>query len=532
MGIHSPAYRDLNLSFVNYKSTPYHLTGIFNRFYCDEANDGPDREPLGMGETFSGAIAYLGTYLHRKGFSYDYINCLQDEEEQLVQKLERENIRLIAVTTTLYVSPVPIIEIIRFIRKHNRTAKIVVGGPFVATQVRSQEHSVLEYLFQSMDADYYVYSAQGEAALVKLLETLKNNGPLDEVPNLYYKTKDGYCVTRIIREDNPLSENMVNWELFSSRVERHVGVRTSISCPFSCAFCSFPGHAGKHQAVSVDELEQELNALNRIPSVKSVNFIDDTFNIPVKRFKEILRMMIRNNYRFGWNAHFRCQFADEETVLLMKESKCEGVFLGLESGNNAILQNMNKKATVEKFLEGIALLKKHDILTFASFIVGFPGETPDTVQDSIRLIEQSRIDYYRAQLWYCDTLTPIWQEREKYNLSGAHFEWRHDTMDSRTASDLVDHMFLTVENSTWVPQYGFDLDHLFQMVHRGFTLEQVRKILDLFNRGVREKLVHRSPGKEVNPAVVNEMKTIIQGSETAGPVNLDQQSQYNVEFNF
>jgi radical SAM superfamily enzyme YgiQ (UPF0313 family) len=72
-------------------------------------------------------------------------------------------------------------------------------------------------------------------------------------------------------------------------------------------------------------------------------------------------MMIKNKYEFKWNSFFRCQFADREVVELMKESGCEGVFMGIESGSDKILENMNKASRIEKYYEGIALLKEYDI---------------------------------------------------------------------------------------------------------------------------------------------------------------------------
>ncbi len=61
----------------------------------------------------------------------------------------------------------------------------------------------------------------------------------------------------------------------------------------------------------------------------------------------------------------------------MAQSGCKGVFLGIESGSPHILKLMIKAATIEKYADGMKLLREHDILTFGSFIVGFPGETSD-----------------------------------------------------------------------------------------------------------------------------------------------------------
>src|SRR5690606_32386931 len=100
---------------------------------------------------------------------------------------------------------------------------------------------------------------------------------------------------------------------------------------------------------------------------------------------------------------------------------------------------MNKMANVEDYKRGIALLKKYDIATYASFIIGFPGETEDTIKDTIDFIETAQPDFFRAQLWYYDTMTPIHKEAQKYGLFNSQFEWSHNTMNSGEAAEWVDH---------------------------------------------------------------------------------------------
>lgn len=486
----SGAYRDLNMNFVCYNNRPYYASEVFNLF-C--RGDGPPDKripPLDMLDTFSATIACLGTFLNKHGLTFDYIHSFQAEKDRLAKLLAQENIVTIAITTTLYVSFFPVLEIIEFIRKYNRTARIVVGGPFVSTGIRTQDAPGLDYLFGLMGADFYVNSSQGEATLVKLIHRLKNQLPVEQVNNIYYKTPAGYVSTPVAREDNRLSENMVNWNLFAHRLGEHAAVRTSISCPFSCAFCGFPQHAGEYQTADTKKIEEELNQLEKIRTLKSIHFIDDTFNIPVKRFKEILRMIIKNNYSFKWHSYFRCQYADEEMVKMMKDSGCEGVFLGIESGSKKILNNMNKKVKPGEYLKGIELLNRHNIIAYGNFIIGFPGETAETVEQTEGFIEKSGLDFFHAQAWYCEPITPIWQERDKYKIKGESFQWSHATMDSTIASDLVEGIFLRSKKSLWVPQYNFSLDNIFHLVHRGICMERIRNFLAAFNQGIKEKLLH------------------------------------------
>src|SRR5262249_6019856 len=155
-----------------------------------------------------------------------------------------------------------------------------------------------------------------------------------------------YKATPISVESNSLEDNFVDYALFPRQeLGEFISTRTAKSCPFSCAFCAFPERAGKYTYQSVEQVERELNAIEALGTVTTVTFIDDTFNVPKGRFKEILRMMIRNKYSFKWNSTYRCDHGDEDLIELMGRAKCEGVFLGVESGSNKILKIMNKAAT-------------------------------------------------------------------------------------------------------------------------------------------------------------------------------------------
>ena len=97
-------------------------------------------------------------------------------------------------------------------------------------------------------------------------------------------------------------------------------------------------------------VEKELQQIQERSNVRNLVFIDDTFNVPADRFKEILRMMIRNQFTFRWYSYLRCNIMDEELCDLMARSNCGGVFLGIESGDPDVLKIMKKVATPEQYL--------------------------------------------------------------------------------------------------------------------------------------------------------------------------------------
>lgn len=504
MGTDATSYRDLELSFVHNNGKAQTFSDIFNMYYKNSNSDNKNKK-LSLGNLFSPTIAYLGSFLSKRGFSYDYVNSFQDDKDKLIDMLQSSEYEAIIIPTTLYISPMPLIEIISCIKEYNETAKIIVGGPFISTQIKLIDcDETLQYFFEAVGADFYVDSSQGEAALVKVLEAIKNGKSYEGIDNIYYRKDDEFVKNETSIENNSLSQNMVDWTLFEKDINNSLAIRTSISCPFSCKFCGFPQHAGKYQCVDINTVEKELNAVEKIGKVTSLNFIDDTLNVPPDRFKEMLHMMIKNKYKFRWNSHYRCQFADEETVALMKESGCEGVFLGVESGDPGILKNMNKAATIDKYRTGIELLKKYGIVTYASFIIGFPGENDNSVQNTINFINEIQPDFFRTQLWYCDTITPIWKEKDIYKIEGSQFQWSHMNMDAEYACDCIDKIFLNVDSSVWIPQYNFEFNGIFSLIHKGFSIEEIKRILRIFNEGIRDRLSGTS--KEMRKDLVDEFK--------------------------
>ncbi|MCP5106701.1 MAG: radical SAM protein, partial [bacterium] len=172
-------------------------------------------------------------------------------------------------------------------------------------------------------------------------EQLRGSGNLGSVPNLLYMDSDSSLKkTEREPENNNLDDNVIKWDSFDKDLTAPITyLRTARSCPFSCSFCNYPTMAGAHVLSSIENMEKELRLLKDLGTTDVV-FIDDTFNVPLPRFKRLLRMMIKNNFDFKWVSFLRCANVDEEGVELMAESGCIGSFLGIESGDARILKNM------------------------------------------------------------------------------------------------------------------------------------------------------------------------------------------------
>ncbi|HEY6802403.1 MAG TPA: PhpK family radical SAM P-methyltransferase [Pyrinomonadaceae bacterium] len=477
-GEETEAYRDLKFSFVSLADRKLDYMGLLNHTLAQakyNSNTLSPAETLKSGDIPNLAAVYLTNYLRNRGLRAKYINLFQYEKEQLIEYLKQKPV-CVAITTTFYVVNLPVNEMVEFIREHAPEVKIVVGGPLIANHARIAKEE-LKAALDDIGADLYVIEGQGELTLLQIVECLNNGGDLSQVPNVIYSDAGQLKRTKVIAENNSLDENFVNWLAFPD-VDLGVTLqtRTARSCAFKCSFCNYPGRAGALTLTSLDIIEKELDGMLAL-GVENVVFIDDTFNVPFPRFKEICRLMIKKKYPFNWFSYFRCSNSDEEAIDLMAESGCKGVFLGIESGSPTILVNMNKAATIEKYYRGVEMLRQRNIMTFGSFIIGFPGETEETVQESINFIRDAKPDYYRAQMWYCEPGTPIQNQREEYQISGEGFVWSHSTMESLEAMDHIDRMFLTIDESIWLPQWSFDFWTIPYLIGRGISLDHFKSFM-------------------------------------------------------
>ena len=429
-------------------------------------------------------VAYLVSYLRRQGLVAEPVNCFNASKAELARLL-REGTTTVAVTTTYYVDDEPIREVVDFVRRLQPDVQIIVGGPRVLSLCQHPDRRIQDLVFGSLGADVYIESSQGEATLAAVVRALAENEParLRHIPNLIFQG-GGAALTRTPRvlENNDLEANAVDWSGFlPAQFLPTTYMRTARSCPFCCEFCNYPAMAGKHTYVGVETIEREMQFLAE-QGLEYLIVVDDTFNVPLPRFKEICRMMIRNRFKFRWVSFFRCSNSDDEAFDLMRESGCLGVYLGIESGDPEVLQKMRKFADTKRYHEGIRKLHERGILTLASMIVGFPGETDRSVRESIDFLNSAAPTFYNAQVYFHDVKAPIEGRREEYAIRGQAYSWSHATADWKQAVAWKEQLIREVTTSIQLPLYGFSIWSLPYLIQNGLQLDQILQFCRFANR--------------------------------------------------
>ncbi len=166
-------------------------------------------------------------------------------------------------------------------------------------------------------------------------------------------------------------------------------VVTSLGCPYHCGFCTAGAYGYKVR--DVDNVLEELKALARL-GVREILFQDPTFTIATKRVVAICRGMIEAGLDLTWSCNADLHALDEDKMAWMKKAGCHTVSVGIESGDEAMLEKYSKMITVEEVRAKVARLNDHKIKVLGYFILGLPGETRESAERTIALARSLKLD--------------------------------------------------------------------------------------------------------------------------------------------
>lgn len=217
---------------------------------------------------------------------------------------------------------------------------------------------------------------------------------LEELPGVSFR-KNGHVVNN---PEGPAIENLDELPWVTNTYKRDLDITrytvpfllhpylsfyTSRGCPAMCTFCLWPQtHSGHRWRLrSTDDVANEArHALEQFPNIKEIFFDDDTFNYRKERTIELCKKL--KPLKFTWSCTSRVT-TDYETLRAMKEAGCRLLIVGYESGDQQILKNIKKGATVDMAERFTANCKKLGLVIHGDYIIGLPGETPQTIRKTI-----------------------------------------------------------------------------------------------------------------------------------------------------
>jgi hopanoid biosynthesis associated radical SAM protein HpnJ len=196
----------------------------------------------------------------------------------------------------------------------------------------------------------------------------------------------------------------------------YVSFYTARGCPAQCTFCLWPqthsGHRWRLRS-SQDVVNEVRYVLENFPGLKEIFFDDDTFNYRKARTLEICKGL--KDLNFTWSCTSRVT-TDHDTLKAMKEAGCRLMIVGYETGDEQILKNMKKGATIDMAQRFTANAKKLGLTIHGDFIVGMPGETRDTIRKTIDFAKRLDVDTLQVSIAHAYPGTEFYQYAKENSL--------------------------------------------------------------------------------------------------------------------
>jgi anaerobic magnesium-protoporphyrin IX monomethyl ester cyclase len=355
----------------------------------------PQRADLSWCPNLPITLAYLAAVLEEGGHQVTVIDCpaLGIDHKEFKTKIGESKPDAVGITTLT-----PMIEsalmAAHSAKEANPETPIILGGPHATFMDK-------EILNENPDVDIIV-RGEGEQTLLELANTIPktNTKHLHKIKGITFR-KNG----QIIRTPNrPLIQNLdelprpayehlplKKYQLFGKSI---MPIMTTRGCPFQCAFCVSSRMGGRNfRARSPKSVADELEWLKDRHGADSFTFYDDAFTFDTERTLKICEEIKKRKIGLPWDCQTRVDRISEEILIRIREAGCQLISFGIESGSQKILDAIGKKTTIEQNEKAIILAKKAGISVSLNIILGYPGETEETLQQTMNFIKKTKPDY-------------------------------------------------------------------------------------------------------------------------------------------
>lgn len=301
--------------------------------------------------------------------------------------------KIVGITTSIVSMPC-VFNIAKIIKKVDSNVRVVLGGPAATT--------IPDYILGNEHVDYLVYG-EGEETMADLTEhILSNNTALEalkRVKGIIFKHGGEIIKTpsrSLIQDLNelPFPDRESMFDLDENKQIRKVylngDILTSRGCPYLCKFCACYTIWGTRtpRIRSVENIMQELEHIVRTYGQKSFIFWDDLFTANKKRVVEFCEELLKRDLNIKWVCLARLNNLDREMIDIMKKAGCIQIQVGIESGSERILEFIGKNLAISVINEKTQIMNDAAINWLAFFIIGFPTETKEEIEQTLNYIKK------------------------------------------------------------------------------------------------------------------------------------------------
>jgi anaerobic magnesium-protoporphyrin IX monomethyl ester cyclase len=313
--------------------------------------------------------------------------------EQLRQEIAARNPQIIGISGPFTCQIENSIKVSNLAKEVNPNILTVMGGPHVTLVPR-------EFLEEAKNVDVAVVG-EGEYAMLEVAQAFEGKKQFTEILGIAYRQAGKVTVNQsrslienlddlpypaydLVDMDQYLNPQKIGYRSFQNRA---ISMITSRGCPFNCCFCAVHLHMGqKFRAHSAEYVLNHIQYVFDKFKVQNIFFEDDNLTLDVKRFEAICDGIIERNIKIGWETPngVRADCLNLELLKKMKQSGASSIFVGVESGDQQILDKVIcKSLDLNRVVEFAKNAQQIGLKTGAFYIIGFPGETKENMQRTV-----------------------------------------------------------------------------------------------------------------------------------------------------
>lgn len=363
-------------------------------------------------------LAYLAASLARAGIEVDILDVLIEgyENEQLadntityglsesdIRKRIREfNPDMIGVSCLFSNRGEDALNLCKIAKEEVPDAYVVMGG---------QHPSGYPVLVLDPNVDLILYG-EADMAIVALIEAINKGTDLKEVAQIILKDGDTYWKSPksfqpgvmdvplpawdYVKLEKYWQAGLADYEIAHGGEKRFMVMITSRGCPHDCNFCTAPMMTDRrYRRREIEDVVAEIDLYVKKYGITEVNFWDDNFFIDTKRVKKLLAALAENfpGLSFQVPSGAEINAIDDEVIELMAKARFKKLFMAVESANEEIqASHVDKKVKLHRVHALVEKLRKVGIISEGSFMVGFPGETKEQIDNTFKRAQEFGFD--------------------------------------------------------------------------------------------------------------------------------------------
>ncbi|MCP4147741.1 MAG: radical SAM protein [bacterium] len=317
--------------------------------------------------------------------------------ETTVKRLVKMRPKILGITSTT-LSFLSAAAVAAEVKKQLPDVVTVFGGPHVTAMPNEtmKEHALIDAVIQG----------DGELSFTRLVENVHSGTALHcDVDGLLYRENGTILANPKTRHHQDLdSLPFPAWELLegfphiyrppfhSYRKLPLTNIITARGCPCACSFCDRSVFGRKIFSHSIEYVTDMIEYLVRDFNIREISIKDDTFTTSTERVVRFSEILEKRNIKISWSCNARVNYINEEMLKAMKKSGCWLISYGIESGSPVMLKKMMKGISKKQVTKALQLTRKYGITSKGFFMVGIPGETKETVAETIDFIKDLPLD--------------------------------------------------------------------------------------------------------------------------------------------